>query len=159
MPINECDLTNEVAKTLWDSTDRSTGCWEWTQRRDRQGYGFIPIKRIPYRTHRIAWMVTHGMITQQQYVLHRCDNPPCINPDHLFLGTAKTNALDRIAKGRPGGRPEQLSSGGGVYFHKTREHWIAIIMVNKKQRFLGSCKTQAEAIALRQDAIKNLAAV
>ena len=68
--------------------------------RDKQGYGIKWVGGKPKRAHRVAWEEAHGVIPDGMYVLHQCDNPPCVNTDHLFLGTAADNAADRDAKGR-----------------------------------------------------------
>jgi len=79
------------------------GCWEWQGFRDRGGYGRIARgghAEGSLATHRAAWEVTYGPIPDGMWVLHKCDNPPCCNPDHLFLGTAADNNADMRAKGR-----------------------------------------------------------
>jgi hypothetical protein len=84
----------------------SSGCWEWKLSRDRAGYGRLKIQlgaRDKFRydsAHRFAYATLVGPIPDNLCVLHRCDNPPCCNPDHLFLGTNKDNMADMIAKGR-----------------------------------------------------------
>jgi hypothetical protein len=80
-------------------------CWEWTGPffKKRGGYGSITIRRVPLiscRAHRFAWMLFHGPITRRQHVLHRCDNPRCVNPRHLFLGNQRINMRDKCLKGR-----------------------------------------------------------
>ena len=76
-----------------------TGCWEWTKYRDPSGYG-----RSEYEgevmAHRISFLAFVGSIPGGLHVLHRCDNPCCINPRHLFLGTNADNVKDRVSKGR-----------------------------------------------------------
>lgn len=75
-------------------------CWEWTGWRKETGYGRVRIDgRILY-AHRVSWILANGPIPDDLRVLHRCDNPPCVNPDHLFLGTQGDNNADRDAKGR-----------------------------------------------------------
>jgi len=71
-------------------------CQEWTGRRNRDGYGIQGHKLA----HRVAWETAHGPIPDGLCVLHRCDNPPCVDVEHLFLGTRADNAADRNAKGR-----------------------------------------------------------
>lgn len=77
-----------------------TGCLEWTGSRQEKGYGQVRYQTRKWQTHRLAYMLAHGEIPEGQYVLHRCDNPPCCNPDHLFLGDQFDNMRDMIRKGR-----------------------------------------------------------
>ena len=85
----------------------TTPCIEWTGARFTNGYGARKIKGKQYRVHRLEWERVHGPIPEGLCVLHRCDNPPCYNVDHLFLGTVLDNTRDMIAKGRQNfsGRP------------------------------------------------------
>lgn len=80
----------------------ATGCKEFTGYRNEQGYGIVRRHDRKYLAHRWAWIETHGPIPDGLCVCHRCDNPPCINIDHLFLGTPLDNIADRHAKGRSG---------------------------------------------------------
>lgn len=74
-------------------------CWVWMGGTDIGGYGAIKgTKRTS--THRVSWELHYGLIPDGLCVLHHCDNPPCVRPEHLFLGTRKDNAHDMIAKGR-----------------------------------------------------------
>jgi hypothetical protein len=80
-----------------------SGCWEWQGRRDRWGYGRITVTHRRISVHRLAASVFLGFeITSTLHVLHRCDNPPCFNPEHLFSGTHADNMRDRIEKHRRG---------------------------------------------------------
>jgi hypothetical protein len=79
----------------------SNGCWEWQGVRSPLGYGrYYPAMGVKLQSHRHAYELAHGAIPEGMHVLHRCDNPPCCNPDHLFLGTHADNMKDRQAKGR-----------------------------------------------------------
>lgn len=74
------------------------GCWVWTGRTDENGYG-----RVGSRAecvHRLAYQAVYGEFAPELFVCHECDNPPCVNPSHLFLGTATDNNRDRHTKGR-----------------------------------------------------------
>lgn len=83
-----------------------TGCWEWSAHRCRkQGYGKTCLGGKSFLAHRAMWTVHNGQIPPGADVLHRCDNPPCCNPDHLFLGDDFVNQRDRVAKGRHKGVP------------------------------------------------------
>jgi hypothetical protein len=80
------------------------GCWEWTGTRNKQGYGVvgIAINKRPagMLAPRVQWMHHHGEIPAGQVIRHTCDNPPCINPDHLRCGTYQDNHDDMRSKGR-----------------------------------------------------------
>jgi hypothetical protein len=79
-------------------------CWLWQGSTHRQGYGRVGYKgnRAAF-AHRVSWELTHGPIPDGAHVLHRCDNPPCVNPAHLFLGTHQDNMRDMADKGRAPG--------------------------------------------------------
>lgn len=87
---------------FWAKVRRDpTGCWEWTgYRHYRWGYGHIAVNRKVQNAHRVAWELTEGEIPAGLLVLHRCDNPPCCRPAHLFLGTHDDNMKDMARKGR-----------------------------------------------------------
>lgn len=81
--------------------DPDTGCWLWTGVTCQQGYGFIKRKDgAQLRAHRVAYELAYGHIPAGLQICHRCDNPRCVRPGHLFLGTAWDNAADMVAKGR-----------------------------------------------------------
>ncbi len=79
-----------------------SGCREWAGARNKQGYGTLQrrkVSSVPLLAHRYAWALLHGDPGTLD-VLHTCDNPPCCEPSHLFLGTAADNHADCVAKGR-----------------------------------------------------------
>ena len=86
---------------FWSKVARGSAdeCWPWLGGRGRKGYGVFRDGGIN-RSHRVAWELTNGPVEEGQQVLHRCDNPPCCNPAHLFLGDNTVNMADKLAKGR-----------------------------------------------------------
>lgn len=115
------------------------GCWEWQGSRDKKGYGRLcrrvagrPVVRL---AHRVSYETHRGAIPDGLSVCHHCDNPPCVNPDHLFVGTNADNMNDAIAKGRrtgPTSRRSRAVPGGnrGHLHHSARltdEDAIAIV--------------------------------
>ncbi len=101
--VHECKVIVPLSKRIWWHIRKSKACWEWTGARDIHGYGRIgndyPKKNL-LLAHRAIWIITNGEIPKNLCVLHRCDNPPCVNPKHLFLGTKKDNSQDMVKKGR-----------------------------------------------------------
>lgn len=92
-----------MMKILFDDKyipEPNSGCWIWLMSADKLGYGWSSLKKKTLYAHRHSWLIYRGVIPDKQFVLHKCDNPYCINPDHLFLGIQKDNMRDMAAKGR-----------------------------------------------------------
>lgn len=75
-------------------------CWEWQKAKDQDGYGFIRYDGRLMHASRASYLLFIGPIPDGMEVCHTCDNPPCVRPDHLFVGTRQDNALDAVGKGR-----------------------------------------------------------
>lgn len=101
---NECTIWRGKAKTIsqrfWEKVDRTGECWLWTRCCFRQGYGLFRIHNNNYLAHRVAWELVNGEIPTGLDVLHSCDNPPCVNPNHLHIGTHSQNMLESVARCR-----------------------------------------------------------
>lgn len=97
------ELAKDDPWPFWDRVLIGDGCWEWQGAKGTFGYGAVNVwPRRQMTAHRRAWELWHGPIPEGAHVLHRCDNPPCVRPDHLFLGAPADNVDDMIAKGRRG---------------------------------------------------------
>lgn len=81
-------------------------CWPWNDT-DREHYGQFKFRGQQEAAHRVMWKIIHGDVSQDRFICHRCDYKPCVNPLHLFCGTADDNTQDMINKGRDRFRGEQ----------------------------------------------------
>lgn len=125
------DARHFIGKT---SPMPSGACWEWIGPRTPDGYGVYKVKGRAFMAHRIAMYLWHGQFDKVLMVCHRCDNPGCVNPDHLFLGDAKANSDDKIAKGRA---PDQAGENNG-------NHKLNQASVDAIRRDLDCGRTQSE---------------
>jgi hypothetical protein len=93
-------------RLLRRSVKKDSGCVEWQGFRTKKGYGQIGLGKKEdgiTSTHRAMYIAIHGSIPQGMIVRHKCDNPACVNPDHLELGTCKDNSMDMVKRGRTNG--------------------------------------------------------
>lgn len=93
-----------ISERIWQYVNKTDGCWLWTASVDRKGYGKITV-RTGEKTkwviaHRAVYELLVGPIPEGMHLLHHCDNPLCVNPSHMFIGTNDDNIRDMIAKGR-----------------------------------------------------------
>lgn len=93
---------NRSKRFMSYATKQDTGCWEWSGLRMPKGYGRFgwSSTRGMLLAHRCSWMIFRGDLPSNLCVCHKCDNPPCVNPEHLFLGTKSDNTQDMLSKGR-----------------------------------------------------------
>ena len=117
----DTDRVSMLERLASRSVRVDSGCIVWRGCVAGRGYGVIGSANCQVYAHRAAWLVHRGPIPESMCVLHRCDNPPCINPDHLWLGAHKDNSRDAAAKGRLGNnkthgedRPQAKLTGDDV---------------------------------------------
>lgn len=91
-----CRFKNKVERCRRGANE----CWEWKWHRNKKGYGKVSTGKKCHQAHRVSYRVFRGKVRKDLLVCHTCDNPPCINPRHLFLGTNQDNVNDREQKGR-----------------------------------------------------------
>lgn len=109
------------ADQFWARVNRTgDGCWEWTGSTNKQrgGYGRVTYAGRSMRTHRLAYELAYGIDPGEAMVLHRCDNPPCCRPEHLFLGTNDDNMRDMREKGR-----SAVGNRNGLHTHPESRHF------------------------------------
>ena len=108
-----------LLRRFWSKVQPTEGCWLWTGARSTEGYGYIGVgprrNHKDVLAHRLMWELTYGPIPNGLWVLHRCDTPSCVRPDHLFLGTHQDNMDDMKRKGR-------THVGGGAAWQRAKTH-------------------------------------
>lgn len=122
---------NEICKEcctrckILNRYETKNGCWEWQGKIGANGYGILNIrengKKMDILTHRESYRIFKGEIPDGMYVLHKCDNRSCINPDHLWVGTGKENVQDCIKKGRFCNGHERAKISGKLTEHQVME--------------------------------------
>jgi hypothetical protein len=129
---------------------RGPDCWEWTGGRSSDGYGSFSIAGKHIGAHRFAWIYANGSIPDGAHVLHRCDNPPCVNPEHLFLGTHFDNMRDCGAKGRRSHIRGEKHGASRVTFREVTAIRYAYALAGCQQVDL------ARAVGISQQLVSNI---
>jgi hypothetical protein len=126
------ELTEQARKKLAENTEPSGECLLWTGKRFRSGYGVLTIKAAPLAAHRLAFALATGRVPQaKSHVMHSCDTPHCVNPQHLTEGTAADNVADAISKNR---MPPRAKGAASV-----RARWKECDVLEAAQMRSGGC--------------------
>ncbi|HEX2915595.1 MAG TPA: HNH endonuclease [Chloroflexia bacterium] len=111
-----------IEKRFWTKVLKTDGCWLWQAYKHPKGYGYVGVEgNRNDKAHRVAYRLTYGDFDRKLHVLHKCDNPPCVRPDHLFLGTNLDNIKDRMAKGRMTGLKGEKNPRAKLTMDQARE--------------------------------------
>jgi hypothetical protein len=122
---------------FWNKVNKQeNGCWEWTAHLNTNDYGQFKLDGKLQLAHRASWMFEHGPISDGMHVLHHCDNPSCVNPAHLFLGTHADNMRDMAEKGRAARNPQPGESNGSAKL--TEADVLAIRSDKRSQRAIAA---------------------
>lgn len=127
-------LTEIEKERFWAKVDKTGDCWLWTAGKNEKGYGsFNRLKGIKgtRKAHRISWMMAHGEIENSLQINHHCDVPSCVNPDHLYKGTASQNTDDMVKRDRTGKlNKEQIQEILSLQYYKTQQEIADVFKVH-----------------------------
>lgn len=133
----------------------ASGCWEWPMSRTHAGYGQLAGmtngKQVNHYAHRVSYFLAYGPFRRDAVICHKCDNPACINPDHLFLGTQKDNMRDCSGKGRTHNGPKPI--GDRHWTRKDPQKRIKILCGQNHPRSKLTNKQVAEIRASKETGV------
>ena len=149
-------ITPDIIERFWSKVKKTESCWSWIGSRDVGEYGAFSVgKHVQYKAHRVAWYLVSGVDPGNLFVLHHCDSPWCVRPDHLFLGTNRDNMEDMARKGRSKkGRPGTRGQASGMA--KLTEDQVRAIRTDRRTltevaKDYGICFQTVSLIRLRKN--------
>lgn len=150
LPHKRLDLAQRYIDSFWAKVVKTEACWDWKGYKNKQGYGRMGIAASQcVNAHRVSWVIHSGQIPAGLFVCHRCDNPSCTRPDHLFLGTRQDNVDDMLIKKRS--RHFQKNKYYGVVEEKRydgpnrKNRWRSFIVISERVIKLGAHTSVLEA--------------
>lgn len=151
-------FTPKILVKFWSNVIIKHSCWEWQGSLFTSGYGRFNLKGKTVRAHRFSYYLRNPHVAIENLICHKCDNPRCVNPDHLFSGSSADNTKDMVAKNRKRNRDGKtkkcVSNYHGVTFRKECNKWRARYTVNYKLIYIGQYSTEIEAAHAYDNFIK-----
>ncbi len=147
-------ITESVEKRFWQKVEKTDTCWNWVGAINPSGHAVIKIDGRNRGAHRVSYAIHNGDIPENLFILHKCHNAKCVNPQHLYAGTAKQNSKDEIdRKNTRHYKCETPTKYHGICWDKTRQNWISYIYLNRKLIDIGRHTSEIDA-ARNHDRIK-----
>lgn len=152
LPHRPLRLEEKHIKSFWSKLDKGENeeCWNWKAFKNKQGYGRMGIAASEcVNAHRVSWVIHYGQIPSGMFVCHKCDNPSCVNPNHLFLGTRQDNTNDMMIKKR--GKHFKNAEFYGIRYEERYDgpnrkgRWRSFVCKNEKIIYLGAHTSALEA--------------
>ena len=103
-------FTTSFPERFWEKVEKTNDCWNWTAAKNKFNYGEFFYNGKVWKAHRVSYLIVNGEYDLSLKVAHKCDNPLCVRPDHLFLATQRENIIDMVKKGRHGSNQKTMQS-------------------------------------------------
>jgi len=143
LPIN---ITEKIKERFFSFIEKTDTCWKWKGAINPSGHGVIKIEGRNRTAHRVSFAIHNENIPENLFILHKCHNASCVNPDHLYAGTHENNMQDEVE--RKNTRHYKCANPTkyvGVRWCSTRKNWISSVYINKKNIDIGRHASEVDA--------------
>lgn len=142
-------MQDHYIDNFWNKVEKTENCWIWKGAINPSGHGVIKMYGKNQGAHRVSYMLHFGVIPEGMHICHKCpcgDNPACVNPAHLYLGTPQQNCQDEIRKQTTTHfTSPNASKFYGVRWDNSRKNWISYVYVDKKLKDIGRHSSEVDA--------------